>query len=105
MNYYIPSDLEVAHKKVLIRVDFNVPIKEDEQGNRVVTDDTRIRAALPTITIRPRAKWKSNTHQPPGPALRRVPNQAFSLSPVALETRGIVRQACSICFPPDKQCG
>ena len=45
MNKKTVRDIDIKGKKVLVRCDFNVPYDE----NRVITDNRRIRAALPTI--------------------------------------------------------
>ncbi len=70
-------DVEVTGKRVLVRVDFNVPI--DEQGN--IVDDTRIKASLPTIEYLMDANAKiilmSHLDRPKG----RDPK--YSLAPVA----------------------
>ncbi|MEM7384466.1 MAG: phosphoglycerate kinase [Verrucomicrobiota bacterium] len=42
-------DLEVAGKRVLVRVDYNVPLKDGDAGQRIITDDTRIQRSLETV--------------------------------------------------------
>jgi phosphoglycerate kinase len=46
MNKLTIRDIDVSHKRVLVRADFNVPLGGN---NGIITDDSRIRATLPTI--------------------------------------------------------
>ncbi|HET9800102.1 MAG TPA: phosphoglycerate kinase, partial [Chthoniobacterales bacterium] len=83
-------DVDVAGKRVLVRVDFNVPIKED--GDKIeITDDTRIREALPTINYLREQKAKtilmSHFGRPKG---KRV--QKYSLRPVADHLHELIDQ-------------
>jgi len=83
-------DVDVAGKRVLVRVDFNVPIKED--GDKIeITDDTRIREALPTINYLREHKAKtilmSHFGRPKG---KRV--QKYTLRPVADHLHTLINQ-------------
>jgi phosphoglycerate kinase len=75
------EDLDVTGERVLLRVDLNVPLQDEPDGTRQVADDTRIRAALPTIQELRRRGAKlilvSHLGRPHGREER------FSLSPVA----------------------
>jgi phosphoglycerate kinase len=100
-------DLEVRGKRVLVRVDFNVPI--EERGAKIeITDDTRIREALPTINYlrehgaktilmshlgRPKGKRvEKNSLRPVADYLHTLINQpvAFSRDTIGAEPEEII---------------
>ncbi len=77
MNKLTLDDLKTAGKRVLVRVDYNVPVKDGEIG-----DDTRIAASLPTlkrlIGDGARVILMSHLGRPKG-----APDSRYSLEPVA----------------------
>ena len=94
-------DLDLAHKRVLIRVDFNVPLSDDGQE---ITDDTRIRETIPTIEYALRRKAKvilcSHLGRPKG-----KPNAKMSLRPIVDRLRDlldhILGEEENVAFSPD----
>lgn len=80
MNIKTVKDLDVKGKSVLVRVDFNVPLSKTEPFE--ITDDSRIKAALPTIDYLLENDAKviliSHLGRPKGEY-----NQSYSLKPVA----------------------
>jgi len=72
------SDLDLAGKRVLIREDLNVPVRDGE-----VTSDARIRAALPTIRAAQEAGAAVMLMSHLGRPTEGQPDDAFSLQPVA----------------------
>ena len=88
------EDIEVSGKRVFCRVDFNVPI--DDAGE--ISDDTRIRAALPTIQylLKQGARLILASHlgRPKG-----KPDKAYSLCPVATHLSKLLGQ--QVIMAPD----
>lgn len=93
MNKLTIADLDIKGKRVLMRVDFNVPV---ENGH--VTDDTRIRAALPTIKYAldrgASVVLMSHLGRPKG-----KPDPQFSLKPAADRLSELLRRP--VLFAPD----
>jgi len=95
MAVKIINEIPIAGKRVFIRVDFNVPL---DKKTKKVTDDTRIREALPTIKYALEQKAKvilaSHLGRPKG---KRDPQ--YSLLPVAERLRDLLER--DVLFPED----
>src|SRR6476660_9375233 len=94
-------DIDLTNKRVFIRVDFNVPLPED---GATITDDTRIKATLPTIkyALARRAKVILASHlgRPKG-----KPNPKYSMRPVVDRLRELldkeIGESINVAFAPD----
>ncbi|HUY82142.1 MAG TPA: phosphoglycerate kinase [Acidobacteriaceae bacterium] len=94
-------DLDLAHKHVFMRVDFNVPLSDD--GSEI-TDDTRIQETLPTLEYALRHKAKlilaSHLGRPKGKV-----NPMYSLRPVVDRLRVLLDhhlgEQVNVAFAPD----
>lgn len=82
------NDIEVNGKRVFVRVDYNVPM-EEQNGEMIINDDTRIRATLPTLDllVEKGAKIILTAHlgRPKG---ERIPS--MSLRPVAAKLADLI---------------
>jgi len=94
-------DLDLQHKHVFLRVDFNVPLSED---GAEIADDTRIRETLPTIEYALKHKAKvilaSHLGRPKGKV-----NPKYSLRPVVDRLRVLldheIGESFNVAFSPD----
>ncbi|MBX3082409.1 MAG: phosphoglycerate kinase [Anaerolineae bacterium] len=88
MNKQTIRDVDLKGKRVLVRVDFNVPIE-----NGVITDDTRITAAIPTLEAILKQQPKDvvlMSHL--GRPKEGVPEDQYSLKPVAAELGKLMKR-------------
>jgi phosphoglycerate kinase len=102
MNKMTVRDIDVTGKKVLVRVDFNVPI---DAKTGVITDDSRIRAALPTINYLLERKAKvilmSHFGRPGGKVV-----EEMRLAPIAKRLSGILKKPVATtrdCIGPEAE--
>lgn len=101
MNKLTIRDVDLAHKHVFMRVDFNVPLSDD---GREIMDDTRIRETLPTLEYALRHKSKlilaSHLGRPKG-----NPNPKYSLRPLVDRLRMLLDhhlgEQVNVAFSPD----
>ncbi|MFS8779859.1 phosphoglycerate kinase [Synechococcus sp. W55.1] len=99
----LSSGFDLAGKRVLVRADFNVPL--DAQGN--ITDDTRIRAALPTVQALIQAGAKVILASHLGRPVKKdketgavkIAREGNSLAPVATRLSQLLGQP--VAFAPD----
>jgi phosphoglycerate kinase len=100
MNKLTINDLDLRGKRVFIRADFNVPLKDG-----VVTDDTRIRETLPTLRLAIQKSGRlvlaSHLGRPKG-----GPDAKYSLAPVAKKLEELLERPvafASDCVGPDTE--
>jgi len=91
LNVKLMKDLDLKGRRVLIREDLNVPIKDG-----AVTSDARIRAALPTIETARQAGAKVILMSHLGRPTEGEFDRQFSMAPVAEHLAGLLGQAVTL---------
>src|SRR5579885_3144647 len=105
MSFLSIRDLDLNGKRVFIRVDFNVPLQKNEQGQMEITSDKRIKASLPTIQYALEhgagVILASHLGRPKG-----KPNGEMSLKPVAARLSELIGRPVKMaadCVGPEVQ--